>query len=290
MNRCILKKGGAITWWWDNDFEIGDDLFGPRCTRDLRGTTHYRSFVRANILCCRSDSENEASDGVPYRMPKASDRAKEADVIIALRSSVQCFVEANNATFPNPQGRDIVRYCDYASRFIAPIWHNSVRQLLHDECVENEVDKKDALQYKNRVTGYLRTFLPTNQIQNLPKPMGIFFAAFKQVEGAERGLAFPGPVRKILIDHLVPFIRHRTTVTLDAANLRHSYMQERLRDLMQQDDFDLEAVPQCLRAELLGEEADLDGEDEPALGGMAEGSGSGGEKRQRRHIAKGDLQ
>ena len=171
-----------------------------------------------------SDSENDASDSGPYRMRKPSDRAKEADVIIALRSSVE--------------------------------W----------------------------------TFLPTSQIQTLPKPMGIYFAAFKQVEGAERGLAFPGPVGKNLIDHLVPFIRHRTTVTLDAANLRHSYMQERLRDLMQQDDFDLEAVPQCLRAELLGEEADLDGEDESALGGMAEGSGSGGEKRQRRHIAKADLQ
>ena len=58
---------------------------------------------------------------------------------------------------------------------------------------------------------------------------------------------------------------------------------------MQQDDFDLEAVPECLRAEFLGEEADIDCEDEPALDGMAEGSGSGGEKRQRRRIAKGNL-
>ena len=96
-----------------------------------------------------SDSEGDVS---AYQMPKASNRAKEADVIIALRSSVQCFVEANNSTFPNPQGRDIIGYCDDATRFIAPIWHNIVRQLLSDVCEENEVDKKSELLYKNRVT------------------------------------------------------------------------------------------------------------------------------------------
>jgi hypothetical protein len=229
-----------------------------------------------------SDSDGDVE---PYRMPKPSDRAKKADVIIALRSSVQCFVEANNATFPNPQGRDIIRYCDYASRFIAPIWHNSVRKLLSEECERNDVDKGSALLYKNRVTGYMRTFLPTNNIQNLPKPMGIYFSAFRQSEGPQRGLSFPGPVGKFLNDHLVSFIRNRSSVTLDAQDLRHAYMQARLQTLMQQEDFDLEAMPECLRKELLGV-ADDENEDEESETGAAE---SGGDKRQRRRIAKGDV-
>jgi hypothetical protein len=236
-----------------------------------------------------SDSESDASDDGPqaYRMPKPSDRAKQPDVILALRSSVQCFIEANNSTFPNPQGREIVRYCDYAARYIAPIWHNSVRQLLSDECTENGIEKRAALQYKNRVTGYLRTFLPTNACQNLPKPMGLYFSCFRQAEGDERGLSFPGPVGAFLNDHLVPFIRHRAKVELDPPDLRKSYMQLRLSELMAQDDFDMDAVPECLRQQLVADDSGMALDDDDAQCGMAAGAGSGGEKRQRRRIAKG---
>ena len=147
------------------DLETDPGTSCPKQNPAIEGAlkmSRTKSFpsIGQNLRARMTGMTPKAAPRLLYPFPLLAKRAQKPDLALALRTVIRAVIVANQAEYVEPIDECRELFCDYLLDFFGKMWLASVRAIVLLELADDGLNKKAIALYRNRISAYLRDFLP----------------------------------------------------------------------------------------------------------------------------------